>query len=106
MYIGNHLKISFGMSPENVIQHNLKLAALSTFSSIILSILSQKYHPIKTLKKFLIVVLCIVPFVPYLLTNITNLYFITSIQFLLYAFISSFYNEAMWSNIFLFKNVL
>ncbi len=96
VYIGNHLKSAFGMSPENVIEHNLKLAVLSIFSTIILCILSKKYHPLKFLKYILIAVLFVIPFVPYLLENITNLYFITIIQFLLYAFISSFYNEAMW----------
>ncbi len=96
VYIGNHLKLTLGMSPENIIQHNLKLAILSILSTIILTVLSKKYHPLRFLKFILVGVLFIIPFVPYFLASITNLYLITVIQFLLYAFISSFYNEAMW----------
>ena len=95
-YIGGFMKNSLGMSPQNVINHNLKLAFFGVLGIVILTLLSKKYHPVKVLKYNFILVLVTIPFVPYCLENIKNLYLILCLQLLIYAFINSFYNEAMW----------
>lgn len=47
MYIGEFMKNSLGMSPQDVIYHNLKLAFLGVLSSVLLLLFSRKYHPVK-----------------------------------------------------------
>ncbi|WP_336886394.1 MFS transporter [Candidatus Bandiella numerosa] len=96
IYIGGFMKTSLGISPEDVINHNLKLAFLVPLSTIIMIFFMKKYHPIRVLKFNLILTLIIIPFVPYCLENAKNFYLIICLQFLIYAFIGSFYNEAMW----------
>jgi len=96
IYIGGFMKNSLGMSSKDVINHNLKLAFFSILSPIVLTLLSKKYHPIKILKFNSIFVAITILFIPYCLENTKNLYFILCLQFLAYAFINSFYNEAIW----------
>ncbi|WHA05487.1 MFS transporter [Candidatus Bandiella numerosa] len=96
IYIGIFMKNSLGMSPADVIKHNLIVAMLSSLSPIILALFSKKYHPIRILKFNLIIVAIIIPFVPYFLENIKNLILIIFLQFIINAFIGSFYAEAMW----------
>jgi len=67
IYIGGFMKDYLGMSPKDVINHNLKLAFFSILSPIILALLSKKYHPIKILRFNLIFVAIIIFFVPYCL---------------------------------------
>ena len=95
-YIGALIKNSFGMSPQDIVNHNLKLAFFGVLGIVMLTLFSKKYHPVKVLRYNFILVLVIIPFVPYCLENIKNLSLILFLQILIYACINSFYNEAMW----------
>jgi len=96
IYIGEFMKNSLGLSPGDVINHNLRLAFLAALASVIFVLFVRKFHPIKILKFNIILVAVIIPFVPYCLENVKNLYLITCLQFLIYAFVCTFYNEAIW----------
>ena len=100
IYIGEFMKNSLGLSPRDVINHNLRLAFLASLASIIFVLFVRKFHPIKILKFNVILVAVIIPFVPYCLENVKNLYLITCLQFLIYAFVCTFYNEAIWVKYF------
>ena len=83
IYIGEFMKNSLGLSPRDVINHNLRLAFLASLASIIFVLFVRKFHPIKILKFNVILVAVIIPFVPYCLENVKNLYLITCLQFLI-----------------------
>jgi MFS family permease len=71
MHCGSILKHTFNYSSHQIIQHNLILAAVSFFATLIYAYLSYFIYPLKILKVKLIIFSFVI-FVPYLLFHITT----------------------------------
>ena len=70
IYLGNFAKTVLGMSPEQVISHNLKVSICSVFASGVIAYLCKKYHPIDIVRVNIYVFAIALLFIPYWLYNI------------------------------------
>ena len=50
IYLGGFAKNVWGMSADQVINHNLKISICTVFASGMIAYLCQKYHPIDIVK--------------------------------------------------------
>jgi len=89
IYCGNILKNSFAYSAEAVIQHNLIIAIVQFLTSLFVTLLSYKIHPLKIIKTKIIVFLTLILFCPLLLNNITMPFHLLLIQSLIISFAGS-----------------
>ena len=85
IYIGNFMKDSLGMTPEQVINQNLRVTILTVIGLIITVLLVKKYHPIKIAEKYIICFSILLPFIPYYLSNISSLFSLTCLQFITFS---------------------
>ena len=83
--IGNFMKDSLGMTPEQVINQNLRVTILTIIGLIITVLLVKKYHPIKIAEKYIICFSILLPFIPYYLSNISGLFSLTCLQFITFS---------------------
>ena len=85
IYMGNFMKNSLGMSPEQVINQNLKVTIWTVFGLIVTTLLLRKYHPIKIAKRYVLAFIIFLPFMPFALNNIENSHWLTALQFATYS---------------------
>jgi MFS transporter, MHS family, proline/betaine transporter len=69
VYCGNILKITFHLTPEEVIHQNFVVSMIQLFSWFIVAYLSYIIYPLRILKVRLIVFLIFIALSPYLLSN-------------------------------------
>ncbi len=91
IYIGSFMKESLGFTAEQVINQNLKVTILTVIGLIITVLLLKKYHPIKIAEKYIVVFSVLLPFIPYCLGNISNMFLLSILQFVTFSIaLSSF----------------
>ena len=73
MYLGDFMKSNLGMTPEQVINHNLKLTIFLVFLYIFFTYLYKFIHPIKLTKVLAFMLVITLLFIPYCLKNIQAL---------------------------------
>jgi len=66
------LKYSFNYSAQQIIQHNLIIAAVEFFTMVCLGYLSYKIYPLKIINVRVFVSFVFIIFVPYLFSNVTT----------------------------------
>jgi MFS family permease len=72
IYCANILKSQFAYTPEQIIHQNLLVSLLQLLTYFLVSLLSQKIHPLKILKIRSLIVLPLLLIVPYILSHATT----------------------------------
>ena len=80
------MKTRFGYTAEQVISQNLKVAIVLAIGVLIVAILAKSIHPIKTAMVTASIFIIALPFIPYWLGNVSNLFFLGCIQVLIKSF--------------------
>ncbi len=71
-FLPDFAKSNFDMTVQEINDHNLKFTVATVILSIILAFVYKKYSPIRIINFNLLVISIFLPFVPYLLNNISN----------------------------------
>ena len=91
MYLGSFIESSLGMTPEQVIYQNLKVAIFAVVGAFTISCLVKKIHPIKAAIIIALIFVVGLLFIPYWLDNISSLFSLFFVQCLVYSFCFSTY---------------
>ncbi len=85
IYTATFMKESLGLSSEEIINQNLKVSLLVVLGLIGTMLFVKKYHPIKIVKINIILFIICLPFIPYCLNNVTNLFVLMCLQFIMFS---------------------
>ena len=80
------MKTRFGFTAEQVISQNLKVAIVLAIGVLIVAILAKRIHPIKTAMVTASIFIIALPFMPFWLNTVSNLFFLGCIQVLIKSF--------------------
>ena len=80
------MKKSLGMTPEQVINHNLKFMIAMAIGVFAVAYLTKKVHPIKIAIVIALFFIVAFPFIPYWINNTLNLFSVFCLQYLLVSF--------------------
>ena len=73
LYLGDFMKQHLGLTPQEVIDHNLKIAIFIVLGVLIVAYLAKKVHPIRTAMVMAIFFCTLLPFIPYCLNILSNI---------------------------------
>ena len=82
--MGDIIKNSFELSALEVIRQNLILTVLGVMSSGLIIYYCKKYHPLKIQTLIISIVAFFTIFMPYFINNVSNLYYLFLLQFIMY----------------------
>ncbi len=86
VYLGNFMKENLGLTPGQVVDQNLKLSILIALTVLVVALLAKKFHPIKMAMFMASIFVMVLPFIPFWLSNVTNLTSMLFLQFSVYIF--------------------
>lgn len=85
IYCGTFMKESLGMTPEQVINQNLKVTMVTIVGTIITTaFFVKRYHPLKIARVQIILYSIFLPVIPYWLNNISSLTSLSLLQFAMF----------------------
>jgi MFS family permease len=85
IYCGNFMKESLGLTPEQIINQNLRVTMATIIGTIITTVFFvRKYHPLKIVKIQILLYTIFLPAIPYWLSNISNLTSLSLFQFAMF----------------------
>jgi len=86
IFLGNFMKENLGMSPIQVINHNLKISIILAACVLIIALILRKIHPIKIAIVTALFFSISLPFIPYYLSNISTPFMVFCLQMVIYSF--------------------
>ncbi len=84
VYIASFMKESLGLSPEEIINQNLKVSILTVLGMFTTVYLVKKYHPVKIAYSYIILFSICLPFIPFAFDYVTDSFTLSCLQFIIY----------------------
>ena len=86
VYLGDFMKKSLGMTPAEVATHNLKMGIFTVLGTLFIIYLVKKLHPIKIAIVIALFFIVGLPFIPYWLDHVSNLFSLFCLQSIIISF--------------------
>ncbi|RZI46766.1 HD domain-containing protein [Rickettsiales endosymbiont of Peranema trichophorum] len=84
IHMGELMKQSLGMTPQQVINQNMIVSLLTVLGMLATLTFVKRWHPIKIAEKYLLLFILLLPFIPLWLNHINSRSSLTLLQFLMY----------------------
>ncbi|MFQ3307574.1 MAG: MHS family proline/betaine transporter-like MFS transporter [Candidatus Midichloriaceae bacterium] len=85
MYLGDFMKKTMGMTPEQVINQNLKVSIFVAIGALIIAFIVKKIHPIKIAIITAVFFVMVFPFIPYWIENVSSLASLLLLQCIIFS---------------------
>jgi len=83
IYMNNVMQESLKLTPEEIINQNIKILVLMTLGLFLFMHLVKKYHPVKISRALAMIFVCFIPFIPWWIDNISGMLSLSCLQFVM-----------------------